>query len=104
MENRKVKHGEIYCYDFGANEGSIQNGIRPALVIQANNFNANSPTPGSWEGDTFTYDPKAKGGMTLTQKWVPGAHYWESALRILDSMLPSLLDQKLQTWLDEYFT
>lgn len=60
--------------------------------------------PGSWEGDTFTYDPKAKGGMTLTQKWVPGAHYWESALRILDAMLPSLLDQKLQAWLDEYFT
>lgn len=44
MENRKVKHGEIYCYDFGANAGSIQNRIRPALVIQANNFNANSPT------------------------------------------------------------
>ena len=44
MENRKVKHGEIFCYDFGTNEGSIQNGIRPALVIQANNFNANSPT------------------------------------------------------------
>ena len=44
MENRKVKHGDIFCYDFGTNEGSIQNGIRPALVIQANNFNANSPT------------------------------------------------------------
>lgn len=44
MQNTKVKHGEIYCFDFGNNEGSIQNGIRPALVIQANNFNANSPT------------------------------------------------------------
>ena len=44
MEKRKVKHGDIFCYDFGTNEGSIQNGISPALVIQANNFNANSPT------------------------------------------------------------
>lgn len=44
MENRKVKHGNIFCYDFGGNAGSIQNGIRPALVIQADNFNANSPT------------------------------------------------------------
>ena len=44
MMSRKVKHGDIFCYDFGTNEGSVQNGIRPALVIQANNFNANSHT------------------------------------------------------------
>lgn len=44
MMNRKIKHGDIFWYDFGTNEGSIQNGIRPALVIQANDFNANSPT------------------------------------------------------------
>lgn len=44
MMNRKVKHGDIFWYDFGMNEGSIQSGVRPALVIQANDFNANSPT------------------------------------------------------------
>lgn len=60
--------------------------------------------PGSWEGDTFIYDPNATGGMALTQKWIPGAHYWEAALRILDAMLPTLLEEKLQTWIDEYFT
>ena len=42
--NRKVKRGEIYWFDFGNNSGSIQNGRRPALVIQADNFNENSPT------------------------------------------------------------
>lgn len=31
---RKVKRGEIYYYDFGDNEGSIQNGVRPVLVVQ----------------------------------------------------------------------
>ena len=35
MENtnipRKVKRGEIYLYDFGANPESIQNGVRPVL-------------------------------------------------------------------------
>jgi len=60
--------------------------------------------PGFWDGDSFTYDPNAEGGMLLKQQWVPGAHYWEAALRILDAMLPSLLDAKLQEWLDRYFT
>ena len=60
--------------------------------------------PGYWEGDRFIYDPKAKTGMALKQKWVPGSHYWEAGLRILDQMLPSLLDEKIQKWLDEYFS
>ena len=42
--NRKAKRGEIYWFDFGYNGGSIQNGRRPAIVIQADNFNEHSPT------------------------------------------------------------
>ena len=54
MENKnisKVKRGEIYLYDFGTNEGSIQNGLRPALVVQCDEGNdhgnqeAVSPVP-----------------------------------------------------------
>ena len=59
--------------------------------------------PGYWEGDRFIYDRNAEGGMVLTQKWVEGKHYWDSALRILEKMLPELLDKKLQEWLDKYF-
>ena len=43
-ENRKVKRGEIYLYDFGNNEGSIQNGIRPVLVVQYDGGNQASTT------------------------------------------------------------
>lgn len=43
MEN-KVQYGEIYYYDFGERGGSIQKGLRPALVIQENRLNINSPT------------------------------------------------------------
>ena len=43
MENtnipRKVKRGEIYLYDFGANPESIQNGVRPVLVVQCDEGN-----------------------------------------------------------------
>lgn len=44
MKNRKVNRGDLYCFDFGDNKGSVQNGRRPALVLQADNFNENSPT------------------------------------------------------------
>ena len=40
----KVKRGEIYLYDFGTNEGSIQNGLRPALVVQCDEGNKASCT------------------------------------------------------------
>ena len=43
-EEKKVKYGEIYFYDFGKHEGSIQNGLRPAVVIQDNKLNDHSPT------------------------------------------------------------
>ena len=42
--NSKVKRGEIYLYDFGNNGGSIQNGVRPALVVQCDEGNAASST------------------------------------------------------------
>lgn len=59
--------------------------------------------PGHWQGDRFIYDPAAESGMMLKQHWVEGKHYWDSALRILDTIYPELLERKLQEWLDSYF-
>ncbi len=59
--------------------------------------------PGYWSGDRFIYDPSAKGGMVLKQKWVEGSHYWESAIRIIERMYPRLLEAKIQQWIDSYF-
>ena len=44
QEKQTIKRGEIYYYDFGITEGSIQSGRRPVLVLQADNFNAKAPT------------------------------------------------------------
>lgn len=41
---RDIKRGEIYYYNFGENTGSIQCGVRPVLILQADNFNRNAPT------------------------------------------------------------
>ena len=43
-EERTIKRGEIYMCDFGNNQGSLQNGLRPVIVMQEDNFNKNSPT------------------------------------------------------------
>lgn len=59
--------------------------------------------PGYWQGDRFIYDPTAEGGMVLKQHFVDGKPYFDSALHILDKMLPEFLDKKLQEWLDNYF-
>lgn len=59
--------------------------------------------PGYWEGDNFIYDPSSETGMSLKQQWVEGKHYFDSALRILERMLPGILDRKIQEWLDAYF-
>lgn len=44
MKKRKIKKGEIYYYDFGNREGTVQSGKRPVLVLQTNDFNDNSAT------------------------------------------------------------
>lgn len=40
----KVVRGEIYYYDFGQNNGSVQGGVRPVLVVQCDEGNTTSPT------------------------------------------------------------
>ena len=59
--------------------------------------------PGYWNGDSFVYNPTAKSGMMLKQKWVEGKHFWESGIKIIEGMMPELLEAKLQQWLDSYF-
>ncbi|MGN0621139.1 MAG: HK97 gp10 family phage protein [Porcipelethomonas sp.] len=59
--------------------------------------------PGRWNGDRFEYDPSAKTGMMLKQKWVEGKHFWQDGLNIIEKMLPGILEAKIQQWLDRYF-
>lgn len=44
QKNIDVRWGDICYVDFGENEGSEQNGIRPAIIIQNDTGNAYSPT------------------------------------------------------------
>ncbi len=44
MQTKNIERGQIYYYDFGETEGSLQSGRRPVLVIQADSFNQRSTT------------------------------------------------------------
>jgi hypothetical protein len=59
--------------------------------------------PGRWSGNRFIYDPSAKSGMMLKQKWIEGRHFWESGIKIMEKMIPGLLEAKVQQWMDNYF-
>ncbi|MBR1532716.1 MAG: HK97 gp10 family phage protein [Eubacterium sp.] len=59
--------------------------------------------PGSWNGSHFEYQPGAKTGMYLRQQWVEGAHYWDIGLKVMEQMIPGLVDKKVEAWLQSYF-
>ena len=39
-----IERGDLFCYDFGMRDGSLQRGRRPVLVIQDTEFNRRAPT------------------------------------------------------------
>lgn len=43
-ETRTIKRGDIYYFNFGEREDSIQSGRRPVLVLQADDFNRKATT------------------------------------------------------------
>lgn len=60
--------------------------------------------PGEWQGDRFVYQPGAKTGMLLKQKWIEGSHYFDDAIRLMERMAPQFMERKMQQWLEQYFS
>ena len=42
--NKGIRRGEIFWYDFGEQDGSVQKGYRPVIVLQDNIINSYSDT------------------------------------------------------------
>lgn len=60
--------------------------------------------PGKWKGDRFIYQPNAKTGMLLKQKWIEGTHYFDDAVRLMERIAPIYMEGKMQEWIDKYFS
>lgn len=60
--------------------------------------------PGEWRGDRFVYEPGAKTGMLLKQKWIEGSHYFDDAIRLMERIAPMYMEGKVQEWLEKFFS
>ena len=103
--------GEDNVWEIGDDGLTLEVGTNVEYAAYVNDGHWTNPKgvayrfiPGEWSGDgQFIYDPGAKTGMVLRQQWVEGAHYWESAIRILDKMFPQMMEAKMQQWINSYF-
>lgn len=59
--------------------------------------------PGYWQGNKFTYDPNAKGGMMLYQQWIEANPYFSKAYELMNSILPEVMDKKFDEWINGIF-
>ncbi len=60
--------------------------------------------PGEWQGERFIYQPGAKTGMLLKQKWIEGSHYFDDAIRLMERMAPQFMERKMEQWLGQFFS
>ena len=61
-------------------------------------------TKGEWQGESFIYQPGAKTGMLLKQKWIEGSHYFDDAIRLMERMAPQFMERKMEQWLGQFFS
>lgn len=59
--------------------------------------------PGYMVGEKFVYDPSAKSGIMLKQRWIDRKPFWENGISAIEKMLPDLMERKVQQWFDSYF-
>ncbi len=64
--------------------------------------------PGVWKKrangkPTFEYQPGAKTGMVLKQKYIEGKHFWEDSIKILEKIMPDFIEAKLEQWFNSCF-
>lgn len=89
------------------NEGSLTievgTNVKYAKYANDGHWQNKRFVPGHWSGDRFIYNPGEKTGMMLTAKRVEGKKYWESGIKVIEKMLPGLLERKMQEWLNKYF-
>jgi len=104
----KGADGNVWTLDEGGLTLEVGTSVNYAAFVNDGHWTNPKGTsqrwvPGHWSGDRFTYDPSSDEGMLLKQHWVEGKHYFEAGLRILEKTFPTLLERKLQEWMDSYF-
>lgn len=50
----------------------------------------------------FIYVPGSKTGMMLSAKFVEGKKYWQSAIEVMNKVIPESLESRITQWFDKY--
>ena len=91
IQNSPVDHGLLRKWSITSVTDEQATITTPAKYASyVNDGHAQTPgrfIPGSWSGDKFRYDPKAKGGMVLKQPFVEGDHFVERSFEQLQPLV-----------------
>ena len=91
MQNSPVDHGVLKSWFLESMDEEEAHIKTPAeYAVYVNDGHPQTPgrfIPGSWSGDKFRYDPKAKGGMVLKQPFVEGDHFVERSFEQLQPLV-----------------
>lgn len=88
------------------NQGSlileVGTNVEYAKYVNDGHWNDARFVPGIWYNDKFYYIPDEKTGMMLKSQFIEGKHFWEDGIKVLEKMLPKMLEEKMQQWLERY--
>lgn len=94
----------IYELDMGALTLTIGTNVEYAKWV--NDGHGQQPgrfVPGVWSGSRFTYVPGAKTGMVLKASYVPGSHFFDKSVQVLERMFPDMVDKAFENFFNRYF-
>ncbi len=101
---QKGDKDNVWVLSEGSIELEVGTNVQYAKFANDGHWQNRRFVPGRWSGERFIYESGAKTGMMLTAKRVEGKHYWESGIKIIESMMPKFLEAKIQEWLNQYFS
>lgn len=90
----KGSGGNIWTLSNGGLTLDVGTNVKYAQAVNDGHRQKKRWVPGTWSGNKFTYEPGAKTGMMLKEKFVPGKPYWDTAIR----MFEQIFNTEVETW------
>jgi len=97
MLRNSWKIGEVRR-GLGGYEIDIINPIEYASYLEYGHWQRRRWVPGVWVGGKFVYDPDAKTGMLLTDKYVKGFYMLRLSMEQIEREMPTRLRTAFDAW------
>ncbi|MEG1867570.1 MAG: HK97 gp10 family phage protein [Clostridiales bacterium] len=90
ISNVVIRGSEILVY--------IYNPMKYASYVEYGHVQNRRWVSGHWDGGVFIYEPGAKTGMMLSEKWIPGAKMCTIALQEIEERMPAHFNAEFKKW------